>query len=253
MLLPTRTVGDVTEREDGRRRQWLAVDSQYARSKLAMGLRERFGALGVLVFDLFLRACKRNLVQGEIVFNSQQDFLAQIGMSGLDLRDERGVPWDLEDFFTYLGQQKNTRRTRSGGLTIVRSTRWEEWENPRSKPKNVGPMPARNESGTGLDKTRQDNDNYNDRDSEVVVVEDEIDIPDSVWSHFARVRFNQQPEGTIRSPVRWMQATERMAREEHWLRAQHLLRHFDINHEQLVTLLLSEGSPPWLDGCRREA
>lgn len=232
---------------DARRRQWIAVDVHYASSKLAVGVRERFGAIGVLVFDLYLRACKRSHIQGEITFNSEADFLNTIGMPGLHLYDERGGAWTLDEFFTYLGHQKNTRRTRSGELTTVRSTRWAHWENPRSRPRDVGPMPAVNETNAHTDKTRQDNENDNDID----IVVDEVEIPDSVWTEFARRRYADQPH-TIRHPVKWMQATERTAREEHWLRAQHLLRHFDITMGQLVDLLLTDGSPSWLDGCRRE-
>lgn len=238
----------MTAKMDGRRRQWLAVDSQYARSKLAIGLRDRFGALGVLVFDLFLRACKRNHVPGEITYSCEADFLNLIGMPGLALRDERGEPWDLETFFSYLGQQKNTCRTRSGGLTNVRSTRWERWENSRSRVRDVGPMPARNEQDPALDKTGQDT----DKESDIDIVDDEVEISQSVWSEYARRKFESQPAGSVHHPLKWMQATERMAREEHWLRAQHLLRHFDITNSMLVSVLLSESSPQWLVGYRRE-
>lgn len=237
---------------DARRRQWLAVDVHYASSKLGLGLRENFGIIGVTVFDLFLRTCKRNAIQGEITYNSDQDFLAQIGMPGLVLVNERGTAWTLDELFTYLGQQKNTRRTRRGALTVVRSTRWEQWENTRSRARNIGPLPARNESHVGADND-SDNDSDHDIDNDIAVVEDEVDIPDSVWSEYARRRFTTQDRNSIRHPVKWMQATERMAREELWLRAQHLLRNFDINHEQLVVLLLSDGTTPqWLMGLRKE-
>lgn len=228
------------------------MDAHYPSSNLAIGLRERFGVVGVTVFDFFLRACKRNHIQGELVFNSEQDFLAQIGMPGLALVNERGDSWGLDAFFTYLGQQKNTRRTRRGALTIVRSTRWEQWENTRSRAGNIGPLPARNES-----KARPDNDSDhdidNDLDNDIAVVVDEVEIPGMVWSEYARRRYATQPAGTVRHPVRWMQGVERAAREEHWLRAQHLLHNFDISHEQLIVLLLNEGgSPQWLSGLKKE-
>lgn len=239
---------------DARRRQWLAVDTHYASSKLALGLREHFGIIGVTVFDLFLRACKRNAIQGEVTYNSDQDFLAQIGMPGLVLVNETGTAWTLDEFFTYVGQQKNTRRTRRGGLTVVSSTRWEQWENTRSKARNIGPLPARNESNAGADND-SDHDIDNDLDNEggIAVVADEVEIPASVWSEYAKRRFAMQSPGSIRHPLKWIQATERKACEEHWLRAQHLLHNFDINHEQLVVLLLHEGgSPQWLTGLRKE-
>jgi hypothetical protein len=233
---------------DGRRRQWLAVDAQYTSSKLALGLRERFGALGVLVFDLFLRSCKRSHIQGEITYNSDADFLNIIGMPGLDLRNETGVPWTLDEFFTYLGQQKNTRRTHSGRLTNVRSTRWERWENTRSSRRNVGPMPDENETGMRADKTRHDTENDNDNDA----ADDEVAIADAVWTEYARRRYELQPAGGIRHPTRWIQATARAAREEQWIRAQHLLRHFELTERQLVDVLLSETSPQWLAHCSRD-
>lgn len=239
---------------DGRRRQWLAVDVYYPSSKLALGLRERFGVNGVIVFDFFLRACKRNHVQGEMSYISEADFLNAIGLPGLALTNERGLSWSLDEFFTYLGQQKNTRRTRRGDITYVVSTRWERWENTRSRPRNIGPLPARNESGMSPDNDI-DSDNDSDLDIDVMDAEDDLPIDDWVWTEFAARRFKMQPVGQIRHPTRWLQATERTAREEHWIRAQHLLRNFDISNSQLVDVLLTDptsGGPQWLGSYRKK-
>lgn len=240
---------------DGRRRTWLAVDAFYYGAPLAAGLRERFGITGVAVFDAYLRACKRNDIEGQVTYLSQADFLAQLGLPGLDLRDEQGVPWDLDAFWSYLGRMKNVRRTRSGHITNVRSTRWERWQQSRSRARNVGPLPTEYADDAQPDKDRRqdtDTENYNDTDnSDVVVVEGPLAVPDAVWSEYARRAYARQPAGSVAHPLRWMQATERKAREEHGLRAEHLLRNFDISIGQLADVLLGEGSPRWLEDCRK--
>lgn len=143
---------------DGRRRPWLAMDVYYYDSNLACGVRERFGVVGVSVFDAFLRACKRNPVEGQVSYANVPDFLMQIGLPGLALVDEGGDTWELDMLWTYLGRMKNVRKTVRGRITNVRSTRWERWQNSRSKPENTDAIPNRK---------RGDATPYKDKDTDI--------------------------------------------------------------------------------------
>ncbi len=138
---------------DGRKRTWLAMDVQYYDSNLAIGIREKFGVVGVVVFDAFLRACKRSSIEGQIAYASLPDFLHMIGLPGLELVDEQGRGWSLDALWTYLGRMKNTSRTRSGRITYVRSTRWERWQNPRSRAQNSDTIPTNYERDTNPYRT----------------------------------------------------------------------------------------------------
>lgn len=235
---------------DGRKRVWLAMDVMYYGADLGRGLRERFGVVGLTVFDAFLRACKRSLNEGEVSYISDADFLSIIGLEGLDLRDEKGVPWSLDDFWTYLGRMKNVRRTHSGRITHVRSTRWERWQNSRSRATNAGPLPTNSERDMASDKTGQDTDIEKDTDTDSYA---HIEVPDEVWLLFAtRELDGRSGQDPIRSKVRWLQGTQRTAREEHGDRARQLLAEYDLTASELVDVLRSDSPPRWLRDMRRQ-
>lgn len=139
---------------DGRRRPWLAMDVYYYDSNLAVKVREQFGVVGVVVFDAFLRACKRNPVEGQVAYTNVPDFLMQIGLPGLKLVDEAGDEWSLDMLWTCLGRMKNVRKTSRGRITYVRSTRWERWQNRRSKQGNTDEIPRGSERDAQPDKDR---------------------------------------------------------------------------------------------------
>lgn len=122
---------------DGRRRQWISADVYYADSNLGIAIRDNFGGIGLLVFDLFLRACKRSPVEGQLTYSSLPDFLAQLGIPALPLVDEAGETWELDALWTLLARHKNVRRTSRGRLTTVKATHWERWQRSRSDGKNT--------------------------------------------------------------------------------------------------------------------
>lgn len=108
--------------------QWIALDVNYYLSPLALRLRERFGPVGLILWPAFLCACKRSPIQGRITFGSDTEALYLMGLGGLDLVDGNGVKFELDDFWTLLGQLKQTKRTRRGQLSNVTSTHWERWQ-----------------------------------------------------------------------------------------------------------------------------
>jgi hypothetical protein len=140
---------------DARRRPWLAMDVYYYDSNLAVRVREQFGVVGVVVFDAFLRACKRNAVEGQVAYANVPDFLMQIGLPGLKLVDEVGDEWTLDMLWTLLGRMKNVRKTSRGRITYVRSTRWERWQTRRSKPGNTDALPHGNDADAQPYKDRK--------------------------------------------------------------------------------------------------
>lgn len=114
---------------DRRRSRWIAADAHFYAGKLGADLRARFGPVGLLCFDAFLRACKLNNIEGQITYNgTQESFLAVVGLPFLELVDEDGDNWTLDAFWTYLGDRKQTSRRRRGRLVDVISTNWGKWQ-----------------------------------------------------------------------------------------------------------------------------
>ena len=148
---------------DRRRSQWIAFDSMFFGNELAVDILDRFGTAGVTVWLAYLCACKRNLVPGQISYLTDADCLAQLGLSGVELRDATGAELDLNAFWTRLGQLKNVSRRRRGHVTDLRCTRWEEWQQSygkerqaaqkaRSRLGNTETKPGRSEDDPGTDR-----------------------------------------------------------------------------------------------------
>ena len=113
---------------DRRRSRWIAFDASFYDDALGVMIRERFGPVGLVLFSAFLCACKRNVTQGQIVYGSEADALAQMGLPDLQLTNERGETYTLQTFFRALGHHKQTSIRRTGRLTYVTSTKWAKWQ-----------------------------------------------------------------------------------------------------------------------------
>src|SRR5689334_4739104 len=92
-------------------RRWLAIDADIMGKPFTLDLYHQFGWTGVGTWVAFLCACKRSRTPGTIRFLNQADALAQLGLLGLDLIDNDGKEWSLDDFWTFTGRKKQTRRT----------------------------------------------------------------------------------------------------------------------------------------------
>jgi hypothetical protein len=161
---------------DQRRRQWVAMDVFLLDSPLGVGIREKFGPAGLILFHAYLYACKRNSVQGQISYSSEADALALMSLPGLALTNERGETWALETFWRFLGHHKVIRRRRRGRLTDVLATKWGKWqqtpprgggggEKPTSEAGFTDEIQTENaENGNGLGRIDRDNDNDSDKD-----------------------------------------------------------------------------------------
>lgn len=118
---------------DARRRQWISWDVFFNTGTLGSTLREEYGVVGCWVFNSYLCACKKNSVQGRISYTSDAEALAIMGLPGLQLVNEAGEPFTLDDLWTFLARKRQIRRTRRGRITDVISTRWEQWQKPPGK------------------------------------------------------------------------------------------------------------------------
>lgn len=147
---------------DKRRSRWIAFDVYFFDDDLGIAIRDRFGPVGLTLFMAFLCACKRNSIQGRFRYTSDVEALMVLGLPGLELVNEQGEAFTLDDFWTLLGQRKQTRRTRRGRITDVVSTRWERWQKgygtkagdeqtSRSDPENTEQIDDESEAITALD------------------------------------------------------------------------------------------------------
>lgn len=108
--------------------QWIALDMYFFAKPFPMRLRDRFGATGQLVFIAFLCACKQDWPQGEITFVSDSEALQKMGVEGWPLIDDEGHKWTLDEFWTFTGRFKQTKKTARGRVWNVKSTQFERWQ-----------------------------------------------------------------------------------------------------------------------------
>lgn len=99
----------------------MPISVSVAHSKTGKQLKQKFGRDGVLVWVLYLLACKSGWIQGQFSYTSESDGWGRLGLLG----DEPS--FTLEDFFKTTGSLKQTSRRRSGDLTDVISSNWEMW------------------------------------------------------------------------------------------------------------------------------
>lgn len=120
-------------------RRWLALDADMFGKQFTYDLHGRFGWAGIVVWVAFLCACKRSRTPGQVrIMNSVQG-LTELGLIGWELVDDKGEPWDLDDFFNFTGRKKQTRRIPVGRRTDARrtpygqcfdavATHWQRWQ-----------------------------------------------------------------------------------------------------------------------------
>lgn len=111
------------------RKQWFAASVHIFDGDLGCDLRDEFGTAGLCMWVGFLAACKRSISPGKISYASDGECLSLMGLPGLELVNEEGEPFTLEDFWTFLGHRKQTSRTARRRLVYVTATRWEQWQN----------------------------------------------------------------------------------------------------------------------------
>lgn len=106
---------------DKRRRQYIPLAVTFAFSPTGKRLLNKFGRDGLLAWVCFLAACKTNWIQGQLSYTSEPDGWSKLGLYGWE------PEFTLDAFFTFTGRLKQTSRRRSGDITDVFCTRWDEW------------------------------------------------------------------------------------------------------------------------------
>jgi hypothetical protein len=103
---------------DARRRQYVPISVDIARSRTGRRLLERFGPDGLLVWILVLCAAKKNPNQGEFVYVTEADGWERLGIEP--------AGFTLDEFFAYTGRLHNTKRVSNEPKTSeIRA--WNEW------------------------------------------------------------------------------------------------------------------------------
>lgn len=141
---------------DRRRRQWVPLSAYYPHSHTPRLLKERFGRDGLLVWVLYLAACKRNTPQGELTFVTEPHGWALLGLDPDDL-----PAFTLAEFFRYTGDLHLTRKRASGDVVTITARTWDEWQTEPSREFAAARMSrkrakdarnnGRHDSGTDLD------------------------------------------------------------------------------------------------------
>jgi hypothetical protein len=107
---------------DGRKRRYVPIGVEIAHSETGGRLLDKFGCDGLLTWILVLAAAKRNRVEGEFQWYSEEGGWAELGLAYPNTPD-----FTLEEFFTYTGRIKQTHKTRQRPGRNVTITRWGEW------------------------------------------------------------------------------------------------------------------------------
>lgn len=131
---------------DKRRRQYFPLSVMVAHSSTGVRLKEKFNRDGLLVWILYLTACKTNWIQGQMTYTSEPDGWSKLGLYGYE------PDFSLESFFAYTGQLKQTKRTRSGHVIDVICTRWEEWNKEFKRDRDAAEKSSKRATNT---KTKQ--------------------------------------------------------------------------------------------------
>jgi hypothetical protein len=109
-------------------RRWLAVDADLFGKSFTHDLYEYFGCAGVVTWIAYLCACKRSHIPGRIRIMNDVQARHELGLIGWELVDNKGTPWTLDEFWTFTGRKKQTRRTPVGRQFDVIATHWERWQ-----------------------------------------------------------------------------------------------------------------------------
>lgn len=119
------------------RKQWWAASVHIYTGDLGAKIRDRFGPVGLCMWVGFLAACKRSVNPGKISYTTDGECLSLMGLEGMEMVDEDGEPFTLDDFWTFLGHHKQTSRTGRRRLTYVTATRFGDWQQDANRQKDA--------------------------------------------------------------------------------------------------------------------
>lgn len=136
--------------------RWVPLSCTFAHGTTGTKIMEEHGSMGLLVWVSLIAACKRSLVQGQYEHVSDAETWATFGLS------EDPPPFTFEDFLRTTGRLRKTTQRRSGRITYVSLTSWEEWNKTSrrdldsarksSKRQETKPDTSRTQNGHVADK-----------------------------------------------------------------------------------------------------
>jgi hypothetical protein len=103
-------------------KRWLKLDQNFPFTRTSVQLRERFGNDGLLVWVCMLTAAKRGDPEGTIEHVNDPHFWVVMGLA------QTPPVFTPDEFLTFTGQLKQTRRRRSGDVVKTTLTHWGDWQ-----------------------------------------------------------------------------------------------------------------------------
>lgn len=116
-------------------RRWIVLDADFFANHFTDRVLDRFGPAGVCLFVALLCAAKRSRIQGQITYASDSEAFDILGLRHLQLVDNAGDKWTLDDFWKFTGTQKQTRRSTRGHVKNVKVTGWSQWQETLTREK----------------------------------------------------------------------------------------------------------------------
>lgn len=133
---------------DKRRARYVPLDVFVAFDEFGSKLVEKWGMEGLCCWMLLLAAAKREVTQGLFTYTSEEEAWSKLGAKPAGLT--------LDEFLTYTGRCKKTRKTRQGRITYVQLRMWDKWntrpayqQNPRSEQENTDGL---HENARGIER-----------------------------------------------------------------------------------------------------
>lgn len=141
---------------EDRRRRYVPVDVYIASRPFGVKLCEKWGMEGLCTWMLLLAAAKREHPQGTFTYASEAEAWTKLGAQALS--------FTFDEFVTFCGRSRQTKRTCSGRVSYIVLRGWEQWNkewntqlNSEQKSRKRGtftPDIPRTDSGHDSDKHR---------------------------------------------------------------------------------------------------
>jgi len=143
---------------DGRRTRWVAHDVYFLDEGLGHAMFERFGGIGIALWHGFIAACKKNHIEGQTSWSSDAEALQVLGLPGMSLVDNDGVPFALDEWLKLLSDHKVIRRTSRGRRMKVACTKWTRWQHDARRAREAA-RKAKERKEEGEQNRRSDEEN----------------------------------------------------------------------------------------------
>lgn len=104
-----------------KRRRYVPMDVNVAFGRFGTKLEAKWGMEGLCTWMLLLAAAKREPAQGTFTYTSEAEAWTKIGATA--------TRFSFNEFITFCGRGKQTRRTVSGRVSYVEITGWTDWNN----------------------------------------------------------------------------------------------------------------------------